>query len=894
MNSKSFLKISAFVITIFLSVCFFSCSSNIEETGEVSFSFTQPMLNKIFSREVGSEKDGYGSISSGLPYGMTNVKAYYVGYDFAGTGQSSVVLYIFTDSDSTYAMYDLTQMSAIASNPGSIDFTNPDFKNNPLSIYEDAILSKGTWKEESAKLILTEKVYRYRNSDSKELFGADNDRILSTFNIDDKKINVISQSGLSLELTSMSELLGDINYGDEADVVPRIKVTLKAGGRTYEKDIEIVEVAFAAIGMGRTVEASDAGPVSEDDKEAYYILFAYSNGNYVIQKLDMENRKLLSILSEGTWRFIEENMISIMENGADEPKEIFFNEKEGFRIETSGKSIYFSEEYADKEFLYNFKYLPVPVSFKNLRVGVKGKVSAEIYAQIPHYGKEVIASGESDSFIIEENTAVTVKMKMTQAYEPEQEPGEFVPDTQMAFYNYDYFSDNGNYAFYFSDNVLTTKPDAPDLGIKLNYGPNRNPCYCFDNDGKMYALSCVYNSELLTKIVTIDNTDGYNISMLELNEEVNSICFDRKTNNLFIYSMLDNDGYVYSCEKESLSTMSSTAKKYKLSAELSDTDLSDFDLRNVKVFTVFNNILYIPYCYVTGTYSAYITLFTADLSEAVFDEIKNIYNLTLTDDNIQKHTLFYSMSEVYPHISDMIYQDENLYILISDIYINDSWNDNSDPFRSRGAVVRINPFTNQIEKIGWTNEELDVSSAGSYLKTSSNWDDFCYSDKSQTNLFVMNGTKPFDVYNTSVLISSKYPSIYVPKVDNGLSTDAFYGPQKFIAIKPKKLVIADDGFAFYTNEDGALSYRNVNRVVIVDLEKFAIETCAEVPVKFAGGASSDFNGDYSRNLERELNGISDNFYYSIQEEEVIYDKTGSNIENFTSYTRIAIKCSDSD
>ena len=437
MNRKSFLKISAFVITIFLSVCFFSCSSNIEETGEVSFSFTQPMLNKIFSREVGSEKDGYGSISSGLPYGMTNVKAYYVGYDSAGTGQSSVALFIFSDSDSTYAMYDFTQMSAIASNPGSIDFTNPDFINNPLSIYEEAILSQGTWKEESNQLILTEKVYRYRNSDLKELFESDN-RILSTFNIDDKKINVISKSGLSLELTSMSELLGDIDYGDEADVVPRIKVTLKAGGRTYEKDIEIVEVELASIGMGRTVEVSDAGPVSEDDEEAYYILFAYSNGNYVIQELDMEEKKLLTILSEGTWNFVNGNMISVTENGSSESQKIQYNENGNFEVTAGGKKIFFRQEYTDNEFLYNFRYLPVPVSFKNLRVGVKGKVSAEIYAQIPHHGKEVIASGESDSFIIEENTAVTVKVKMTQAYVPEYPvSGNIGFDNNVWFINID-------------------------------------------------------------------------------------------------------------------------------------------------------------------------------------------------------------------------------------------------------------------------------------------------------------------------------------------------------------------------------------------------------------------------------------------------------------------------
>ncbi len=56
-----------------------------------------------------------------------------------------------------------------------------------------------------------------------------------------------------------------------------------------------------------------------------------------------------------------------------------------------------------------------------------------------------------------------------------------------------------------------------------------------------------------------------------------------------------------------------------------------------------------------------------------------------------------------------------------------------------------------------------------------------------------------------------------------LSTKAFYGPQKFIAIKPKKLIISDDGIAFYTDAEGLYKYKNVNRVVIVDLEKFSAE-----------------------------------------------------------------------
>ena len=135
--------------------------------------------------------------------------------------------------------------------------------------------------------------------------------------------------------------------------------------------------------------------------------------------------------------------------------------------------------------------------------------------------------------------------------------------------------------------------------------------------------------------------------------------------------------------------------------------------------------------------------------------------------------------------------------------------------------------------------------------------------------------------------------MYAPNGGKDLSFSAFYGPEKFIAIKPKKLVIADDGLAYYTNDDGALAYRNVNRVVIVDLESFAIESCEETSVKFAGDASSSFNADYSRVIRGDTD-LSDgaNFYYVSSTS--IYDSSGTvvTVNDSGTYMYLAIKCED--
>lgn len=77
-----------------------------------------------------------------------------------------------------------------------------------------------------------------------------------------------------------------------------------------------------------------------------------------------------------------------------------------------------------------------------------------------------------------------------------------------------------------------------------------------------------------------------------------------------------------------------------------------------------------------------------------------------------------------------------------------------------------------------------------------------------------------------------FPNVYAMSAKSSLlDTSAFVGPTKIIGIKPKKLVIADDGYAFYTDSD-MLYYKNVNRVVTIDLEQFVIESVQATEATF--------------------------------------------------------------
>ncbi len=132
-----------------------------------------------------------------------------------------------------------------------------------------------------------------------------------------------------------------------------------------------------------------------------------------------------------------------------------------------------------------------------------------------------------------------------------------------------------------------------------------------------------------------------------------------------------------------------------------------------------------------------------------------------------------------------------------------------------------------------------------------------------------------------------FPNVYALSAKSSLSDDkGFVGPAKIIGIKPKKLVIADDGYAFYTDSD-MLYYKNVNRVVTIDLEDFVIESVqltkatfdSELTDYFKSGSSIDkirsgatyydygatvYYYDSSSSEESGTIGFGSNFYLAVK------------------------------
>lgn len=140
-----------------------------------------------------------------------------------------------------------------------------------------------------------------------------------------------------------------------------------------------------------------------------------------------------------------------------------------------------------------------------------------------------------------------------------------------------------------------------------------------------------------------------------------------------------------------------------------------------------------------------------------------------------------------PLFSDIQVTDEGIFVLFNDCYYNRDRDAQTIDANSRGGIIK---FDNDLQLdtdfgpngiFGWKNEEHT-----SY------------------------GTNGITEYT----ITSYMPDF---PADTQLSSKYFYGPRKFLAIKPKKLIFADDGFMFYGTNDN-LSGKDVNQVIEFDIE----------------------------------------------------------------------------
>ncbi|MGN0755475.1 hypothetical protein [Treponema sp.] len=194
----------------------------------------------------------------------------------------------------------------------------------------------------------------------------------------------------------------------------------------------------------------------------------------------------------------------------------------------------------------------------------------------------------------------------------------------------------------------------------------------------------------------------------------------------------------------------------------------------------------------------------------------------------------------------VIHYDGYVYVLVSqtgsknftDMYMVNDLNNVSEETTvySRGAIVRLEPTSSGFKlsaKTGWTEDSRTIASSNKdknpFTSDSDNYKNYTF----------------YDV------------NAYIPEYSERNSH--FYGPRRFVAIKPKELAIADCGANIvmpdYESQKNGKLFKH-NRIVKVDLYKFALESSSVIDLNSINFSNLSLRG--SIESVTDFKGLEDN------------------------------------
>ncbi len=390
-----------------------------------------------------------------------------------------------------------------------------------------------------------------------------------------------------------------------------------------------------------------------------------------------------------------------------------------------------------------------------------------------------------------------------------------VPDSKVLLYN-KFSGDSGEgYKFYETDLANPVIQDSAPSTFKYS-GYNDYISTCFDADGYYYVIT---DEDGSSTTITSNNPDFGNAT----------------ANGVYEYMTAYEIGKYFSIDRKT-GIYYSSYPSYSQITQLTDARgnwLSGTDAINYTIvdgqsrvefdglFAIYDGVAYLPL-----KNDSCRNLYVADLSTAYEDDNGDLvvqmklYTFPRLPNEYKNYT-----------IKDILYQDEFVYLLLNANDINPSGNLD---FYSTGAILRFSLFRQNFEYTPYCFANAIKHDDETYVEVKGDGGQKFYNNSDpidpNTQELVLKA-KDIQKYDSQQGLNIQLFNLYSPKTTISgeglqLSNTALYGPQKFIAIKPKKLVIADDGIAFYVDTDGLYKYKNVNRIVIVDLEKFSYEETA--------------------------------------------------------------------
>lgn len=435
----------------------------------------------------------------------------------------------------------------------------------------------------------------------------------------------------------------------------------------------------------------------------------------------------------------------------------------------------------------------------------------------------------------------TVEIKAT----PEQ--GEFERDTTFAWF------------------INGKKVESTENSYKITFGQDNvgvtNSILCLAGYNREYAtvqttLTAVEQTALLytehdlgyAELASLNGNSNLSWILSSPNYTISDFCIDTKTNDAYIiysnsneqtgfgtyiakatYYHADTDMHYVAVDFKTSEFASSLIKMgndnnlyVKLDAGvnlLGIVTLSSGETENTASFKYLSNpdewpsedfTSIMSFCIDAGgiIYVTYKDNESGDINLASFtntnDSLSKSNSITLatisnTDNNVTSNYLPANISSNIT-ITDMHYEDGYIYLLVRDVFID--YSIPTDAVHSLGGVCKIKASDLTLADssnplIGWATTKIDISQNESVA----------------------------NVYNYK---------------HNEETQNYFYGPQKIIAIKPKEIVIADDGASI---ENSTMC--NKNRVVLFNLETNSITGVKTSPKEFyfstSGGDIMNYN-----------------------------------------------------
>lgn len=469
----------------------------------------------------------------------------------------------------------------------------------------------------------------------------------------------------------------------------------------------------------------------------------------------------------------------------------------------------------------------------SVKADVSMRISSDLNIQLNEYQ---IATGSSNIFTVREGSnPVTIRLRVfDNDNDNDNEEEVEVPVNIILYNNVPGRTDNALYSFdmKIAGNSLTADNRqeliALDEYTLLDYES--------DAAGTLYYLVRDAAYDDYVKIIKPDNTSSSEkVASPSWNMSSTKLAIDAESGNFFYGGLDENYFYINTFPKYTGSdnefNMSDIDNDYSslLDFTVSLGEPSVVTNEGITTTTYSNAVAYIAMLW--NQYDMYDPSHLPNNYDIFF--IENPFTYTITDDGTDVTTQFNMgapMSPViylsqisfnFPYnnyfgssysVTDMIIHNGYLYSLLSLTDGAGPYDEGSGdggfpyPLYSYGALVKINL------------DDFSISGVTIYGYDDSNCTDF-------------NGIEATD--SKTINFEAYQPA--------SVNAPYFFGPRKFVAIKPKELVISDDGY-FYYMDGSDFCYKNVDRLVVYnednnELQAYLLDTAGVI--KFDNHADSD-------------------------------------------------------